>query len=60
MFLMLFSFSFGYLANVRLGGKISREISKEFPDPIFLEFEKLMFPSMLVNRKVHPLPAYLI
>jgi len=37
---------------IKLGDKISKEISGEFPDPVFLEFEKVMFPSMLVNRKV--------
>jgi hypothetical protein len=36
----------------RLGDKISQEISKEFPDPVFLEFERVLFPSLLVNRKV--------
>lgn len=40
------------LVNDRLGEKISKEVSDEFPDPVFLEFEKVMFPSMLVNRKV--------
>lgn len=37
---------------IALGDKISKDISGEFPDPVFLEFEKVMFPSMLVNRKV--------
>jgi DNA polymerase delta subunit 1 len=40
-----------YVVNGRLGDKISKEVSAEFPDPVFLEFEKVMFPSMLVNRK---------
>jgi len=43
-----------HLPNCRLGEKISNEVSREFPDPVFLEFEKVMFPSMLVNRKVCP------
>ena len=43
------------ISYVRLGDKISKNISEEFPDPIFLEFEKAMFPSMLVNRKVDPI-----
>jgi DNA polymerase delta subunit 1 len=41
------------LVNDRLGEKISKEVSDEFPDPVFLEFEKVMFPSMLMNRKVY-------
>lgn len=40
------------MSDDRLGEKISKEVSGEFPDPVFLEFEKVMFPSMLVNRKV--------
>jgi len=36
---------------IQLGDKISREVSQEFPHPVFLEFEKVMFPSMMVNRK---------
>jgi DNA polymerase delta subunit 1 len=27
-------------------------VSGEFPNPIFLEFEKVLFPSMMLNRKV--------
>ena len=42
------------MIDIRLGDKISKEVSEEFPDPVFLEFEKVMFPSMLVNRKVNP------
>ena len=37
---------------IRLGDDISKDISADFPDPVFLEFEKVMFPAMLVNRKV--------
>jgi hypothetical protein len=42
----------GDVPDGRLGDKISQEISKEFPDPVFLEFERVLFPSLLVNRKV--------
>jgi DNA polymerase delta subunit 1 len=49
-----------HLANCRLGEKISNEVSSEFPDPVFLEFEKVMFPSMLVNRKVCHFPYVLM
>jgi hypothetical protein len=41
-----------HISDDRLGEKISREVSREFPHPVFLEFEKVMFPSMMVNRKV--------
>ena len=43
---------------IKLGDKISKDISGEFPDPVFLEFEKVMFPSMLVNRKVLYFPLF--
>lgn len=45
--------SFSRLSSLidRLGDKISKEVSTEFPDPVFLEFEKVLFPSLLVNRK---------
>ena len=49
-----------HLPNCRLGEKISNEVSNEFPDPVFLEFEKVMFPSMLVNRKVSPYISYVL
>ncbi|OZJ04428.1 hypothetical protein BZG36_02904 [Bifiguratus adelaidae] len=36
---------------IEWGNRMSREISKVWKDPITLEFEKIYFPYMLVNRK---------
>ncbi|BFZ54754.1 hypothetical protein PYCC9005_001791 [Savitreella phatthalungensis] len=36
---------------IEMGERISREVSEVWPDPIQLEFEKVLFPSLLQNRK---------
>lgn len=36
---------------IKLGKQMSLEVSKVWPDPISLEFEKVLFPSLLQNRK---------
>ncbi|ORY83185.1 DNA polymerase family B-domain-containing protein [Protomyces lactucae-debilis] len=36
---------------IQLGKQISEEVSQIWPEPIQLEFEKVLFPSLLQNRK---------
>lgn len=36
---------------IAFGKRVSHEVSQVWPDPIQLEFEKVLFPSLLQNRK---------
>ncbi|CCG81793.1 DNA polymerase [Taphrina deformans PYCC 5710] len=36
---------------IEMGKQMSAEVSKVWPDPISLDFEKVLFPSLLQNRK---------
>ena len=36
---------------MRLGEEAAVRVSKEFPDPVKLEFEKVYFPYLLMSKK---------